>query len=159
MLCYKEQGTGSFTYSEFSLLTISELFDKLYLFCFAQSPSDGKKSLPKYQQQLILWLKNKTKQTNRNQSNVMVLVQQIGKLNVSVIQWFAWAVSVPTLPFLYLQLLCRHFPQYQSVTRRDSTALPCVTWLGIDYSSHWSHTVDPLKSTQLIVMHSWCIPH
>lgn len=156
MLCYKEQGTGSFTYSEFSLLTTFELFDKLYFFCFPQTPSDGKKkSLPKYQQQLILWLKTKPNQTNRNQSNIMILVQQIGKLNVSVIQWFAWAVSVPTVPFLYLQLLCRHFAQQQSVTRRDSHV-----WHGWALIAAATRPYGgALEPAQMIVMHSWCIPH
>lgn len=128
MLCYKEQGTGSFTYSEFSLLTTFELFDKLYFFCFPQTPSDGKKSLPKYQQQLILWLKTKPKQTNRNQSNTVILVLQIGKWNVSVIQWFAWAESVPTVPFPSRQLFADTFPS--AGVWHSGPARCCRVWHG-----------------------------
>lgn len=111
-----------------------------------------KKSLPKYQQQLILWLKNKTKQTNRNLANIMILVQQMGKLNVSVIQWFVWAELSPLCLSCTFSCFRDIFPR---VTRRDSMC---------DMAGHWlQQPLQPyggsLESTQLIVMHSWCIPH
>lgn len=47
-----------FTYTEFPLLTTTGLFLQAVLY-FPQMVSDGTNALPKYQQKLILWLKNK----------------------------------------------------------------------------------------------------
>lgn len=107
-------------------------------FAFPRHHQMAKKSLPKYQQQLILWLKTKSKQTNRNQSNIMILVQQTGKLNASVIQWFAWAVPVPTLP-----LLQTFSPVAECDTQGQRGAAMC------DMAGHWlqqplSHMVAPV---------------
>lgn len=101
--CYATKSKALLHTVNFHYWQLLDHFYKLYFFYFPQALSDSKNSLPKYKQKLILWLKNKTKQTNKTQSNIMILLQQIGKLKClcnSVI----CLNSAFTLPFLYLKL-------------------------------------------------------
>lgn len=86
MLCYEVQGTENFTYSEFSLLTTFELFDKLYFFLLSSDTIRWQKITAQISAAINSVTKNQTKTNQQKSANIMILVQQIGKLNVSVIQ-------------------------------------------------------------------------
>lgn len=134
MLCYKEQGAGSLTYSEFSLLTTFELFVKLYFFfCFPQTASDGKKITVQISAAINSVTKNQTK-TNQQKSvkhndpcatnrKIECLCDLVICLS-SVCTYSAFPV-----PSAALQTFC-------PAAECDTQGQPCVTWLGTDYSSH-----------------------
>lgn len=129
------------------------LFVQAVLFCFPQTLSDGKNSLPKYQQKLL------KKQINKNQSNIMILLQQVRKSKclcdsviclTSICLHFAFALPSATDCFLEI------FARTRLWHAGTDTELQCASASCIDYNIYYSHVVDPFLSTGSL---SWCIPH